>query len=440
MDPLLSLSAGTFLNRRSMHAERWGLLWLVWTWSGCALKSPGSFISRRDAALALIAAAPPALPVELSDSGPVTEFSVVKDVLRYGESPDQYADLWYLSGHEGTGPRPVIAFLHGGFWREQYNLSNMRRLQSDALRQLPGVVTLNIEYRRGRGSVVDACSDVVSALSALKRVPDLADTRRVALIGHSAGGHLAMWAALRGSPAARPLLEAMALPTGGIGGSKLPPLRCVVSVGGCLDLKEARARNLGNGAVDDFLQGLQGPGTAPSLATFPLPRQRQDLPLDLQQAASPIDLLPPALTSSQRTQPEWEGCGDWQTSLQQTQLALVHGQQDDLVPRDFSTRFTVTAAAGGIPVSYYQIKQEGHFEILRSRSRSWTVARQFISDSLGETSASTSSPDVYCEPARPLQMLPTERTETSEELLIRTKWRCASSPSDPRFNSNSSPA
>ena len=100
------------------------------------------------------------------------------------------------------------------------------------------------------------------------------DAEHVALVGHSAGGQLVMRHALRGSPVAFPKMG---------GGATV---RCAVSCGGVLDLREARAKRVGGAAVDDFI-GARG-----NLQT-----------------ASPIELLPPALTSSLRLPRTVNGTG-----------------------------------------------------------------------------------------------------------------------------------
>ena len=71
------------------------------------------------------------------------------------------------------------------------------------------------------------------------------DAEHVALVGHSAGGQLVMRHALRGSPVAFPKMG---------GGATV---RCAVSCGGVLDLREARAKRVGGAAVDDFI-GARG--------------------------------------------------------------------------------------------------------------------------------------------------------------------------------------
>lgn len=130
----------------------------------------------------------------------------------YGPLPDQHAMAY------GDGPTVVV--IHGGFWRAQYREPIMAAF-SVALARL-GFCAWSIEYRRVGvgGGYPHTLEDVAAALRA-------APVPRVA-IGHSAGGHLALWAAAEGLvPAA-------------------------VSLAGVCDLAAGARDNLGNGAVRDF--------------------------------------------------------------------------------------------------------------------------------------------------------------------------------------------
>ena len=116
---------------------------------------------------------------------------------RYGSDPDQYAELHTTE----RGQLGVAVVIHGGFWRAAYDASLGRQLASDLAER--GWATYNIEYRRvGKGggwpTTLQDVSDAIDLLSEL----DL-DLSRVVAIGHSAGGHLATWAAGSGGPSPR---------------------------------------------------------------------------------------------------------------------------------------------------------------------------------------------------------------------------------------------
>lgn len=145
--------------------------------------------------------------------------------LSYGDDPSQYAVRY--------GEGPVAVVIHGGFWKAQYDLSLMDALCEDLAQR--GWTAYNVEYRRlGNGGGVPATLEDVSAAIDHLATLDL-DLSRVVTIGHSAGGHLAAWAATRENPRVA--------------------VTHVVSQAGVLDLQRARELKLSDGVVDRFLDG-----------------------------------------------------------------------------------------------------------------------------------------------------------------------------------------
>jgi acetyl esterase/lipase len=157
---------------------------------------------------------------------------------RYGPHPDQYAEL-HIAGGDHLG---VAVVIHGGFWRAAYDASLGRQLASDLVER--GWTTYNVEYRRvgsggGWPSTLQDVSDAIDLLSVLD-----VDLSRVVAIGHSAGGHLATWAAGRA-----------ALPPSAPGSSPRVSVTGVVSQAGVLDLRTGAATGVGGSAIPDLLGG-----------------------------------------------------------------------------------------------------------------------------------------------------------------------------------------
>lgn len=170
------------------------------------------------------------------------------DVVRWGDSADAVADV-----RHGDPARPLVVLIHGGFWRPAYDRVHVRATTEGL--NAEGWTVAAPEYRRVPGDPDATTSDVASALAALPSL--LADHHdgRVVVLGHSAGGHLALWAA-----AAAPA----------------PGLVLTVSLGGVGSLALAEADDLGSGAVGAFLGGPASsrPDLDPALLPTPFSQVR----------------------------------------------------------------------------------------------------------------------------------------------------------------------
>jgi len=128
-------------------------------------------------------------------------------VVRYADHADGLIDV-FLPPALGRPPRPLplLVFVHGGFWRQEWDRRHARPLADDLLRR--GYVVAIPEYRRtgGHGGWPETGTDVSVALGSVTRLvagvaPGWVDPDApVTLVGHSAGGHLALWAGLRADP------------------------------------------------------------------------------------------------------------------------------------------------------------------------------------------------------------------------------------------------
>ncbi|MFC6704242.1 alpha/beta hydrolase family protein [Flexivirga alba] len=144
--------------------------------------------------------------------------------IAYGASPDQVYDV---RRPVGAARRATVVVIHGGFWRPAYDRTHAGQ-QSKALATHSFHVA-TIEYRRVPGDWPAMAADVLAAISAVAADPELPDD--IVLLGHSAGGHLATWAAYQPEIAV----------TG------------VVSLAGCVDLHLTRDLHLGDGAADALM-------------------------------------------------------------------------------------------------------------------------------------------------------------------------------------------
>jgi acetyl esterase/lipase len=122
---------------------------------------------------------------------------------RYGSHRLQCADLYVP---RGDGPHRVVILIHGGSWRAKYGRWVMRLVAADLVRR--GVAVWNVGYRRlGRGegggwpATFEDVAAAVDLLSATAGERGDLDVEEVALVGHSAGGQLALWAASRSESA-----------------------------------------------------------------------------------------------------------------------------------------------------------------------------------------------------------------------------------------------
>jgi acetyl esterase/lipase len=239
--------------------------------------------------------------------------------IAYGDAPEQFADLW-LPEPASAEAMPVVVLVHGGFWRARYALDLMDPLAADLVDR--GFAVWNVEYRRvgqDGGGYPGTLVDVGRAVDRLTELTDQPlDLDRVAFVGHSAGGHLAFWAAGRdrleaGEPGAGPAL--------------LPGL--VVGQGPVGDLVEAARLGAGSGAVVDLMDGTP-----------------EELPAQYE-AANPS--IGPDVA-----------------------VAVVRGERDDVV----LSAYTVPAAAS--PVTETDVAGDDHFDLIDPASRSWAAVVELL--------------------------------------------------------------
>ena len=257
-------------------------------------------------------------------------------VLRYGAGPDHVADVHLppagSRARGGTGERALLTiFLHGGFWRAEYGREHTRPL-AGALAEA-GFAVCAPEYRRtGQpgGGWPDTFDDVAAAADRLPALVAEAtgglvagDPGQALLAGHSAGGHLALWAASRHR-----------LPAGSRWRAERSRWRGVVALAAVSDLAGSYRKALGQQAAGALMGGEP--------ARFADDRYLEADPSRLVPAGGPV----------------------W----------LVHGMADDRVPYlmtlDYA-RWARVAGASAAEATCVLLPGAGHFAVIDPLSREW---------------------------------------------------------------------
>lgn len=257
-------------------------------------------------------------------------------VLQYGDGAEHVADVHLppmtVGSRGGTGARALLTiFLHGGFWRAEYGREHTRPL-AEAL-GAAGFVVCAPEYRRtgqAGGGWPGTFDDVAAAVDLLPRLAAeatdglvAADPAGVVLAGHSAGGHLALWAASRHR-----------LPAGSRWHAGHTGWRGVVALAAVSDLAGSYRKALGRQAAGELMGG--GP------ADFSDGRYLE---------ADPSRLVPASGL-----------------------VWLVHGMADDWVPYLMSLDYARWARAAGAPAAAATcllLPGAGHFEVIDPLSQEW---------------------------------------------------------------------
>ncbi|MBO1333676.1 alpha/beta hydrolase [Streptomyces sp. VRA16 Mangrove soil] len=257
----------------------------------------------------------------------------------YGDHPDQVVDFY--APRDGSSPAPLVVALHGGAWRAPYDRKHLSPLCDYLARR--GFAVVNVEYRRGSsvphqgvagpvaGRWPETFDDVAAAFDALpalvaEHLPT-ADARRVVAVGHSAGGHLALWAAAR-----------HVLPEGAPWRTAAPAaLRGVVALAPIADFALAETLGVCGGACGQLLGG------------------DADLFDERRPYADPSLLLPTGIATT-----------------------LVQGRADTTVPHELAEAYADAAAKAGEVVGVTYLEEVGHFPLIDPAADACAVVAEEI--------------------------------------------------------------
>jgi acetyl esterase/lipase len=248
--------------------------------------------------------------------------------ISYGQDSLMFGDLRLP---RGEGPHPVVIVIHGGCWRAENDLNHISHL-SEALRGI-GVATWTLEYRRvgnPGGGWPGTFRDIIAGANHLLGLGEQyrLDLDRVTLLGHSAGGHLALWlAAHRNQQNAR--LEFPRLRV---------PIESVISLAGITDLRTfGEGSAYCNASVAPFLGGA-----ADELAQ----RYADSSPAQMNALGIPA--------------------------------LLLHGETDPYVPLSQAESFRTHARSQGDAVRIVVVSGAGHFDVIAPFSRFWPEVKRLI--------------------------------------------------------------
>ena len=234
--------------------------------------------------------------------------------VRYGGDPNQFIEVRVP---RGAGPHAGLINIHGGFWRAKYDLAHAGHL-CEALRGA-GLATFNVEYRRAGnagGGWPGTFEDIRAAYGFVSQRAGSfhVDPSRIVVMGHSAGGQLALCLAARENS-----------------------VRRVVSLAGVLDLKKAFKLHLSNDAVVEFLGG-----------------RPEDVPEHYREA----DPMEVAIAAAR----QW----------------IIVGKDDDVVPPEFSREYVRAKKLKKESVKLVEIARAGHFELIDPGSEAFARVRETV--------------------------------------------------------------
>lgn len=237
----------------------------------------------------------------------------------YGVDANQFLEVRLPNT---KAPQPVLLNIHGGYWRAEYSLTHAGYL-CEAFRAA-GLATFNTEYRRignPGGGWPGSFEDIRSAYRFLQQehARFQLDLEKLVVMGHSAGGQLALCLAAHEASIDR-----------------------VISLAGVVDLKRAYALHLSNDAVAEFLGG------------------KPDAVPEHYREADPMEV-----------------------SIPRARQWLLHGKEDDTVPPEFSRDYVSRKRKAGESVTLKELPHADHFDLITPASQAFGQVKSTVMAALG---------------------------------------------------------
>lgn len=252
--------------------------------------------------------------------------------IAYGDGPLQFSEVWLPANAPANGgSHPTVLMIHGGCWQTDIAERDIMNWIADDLRGR-GIAVWNIEYRgvdRDGGGYPGTYEDVSRAADSLMEHAERynLDTRNVVMIGHSAGGHLALWLG-----AQQPLTRAFPSPY-------TLNVRTVISQGGLPDLEAGITR-----------QGHPCGTDAPRLMM----------------GGRPVETSPQRMPASAARE------------------ILVNAERDRIAPPAYAEAYRgAQLARDKSDVELVTIPAEGHVELISPGTASWMRQVELIETALG---------------------------------------------------------